>query len=512
MSGSRIEYALKNFAFGTLSNVAVALLNFVSRTVFVYTLGETYLGISGLFTNVLGMLSLADLGIASAVSFSLYKPLAEKDEAKIQAIIQFYKYAYRMIAVIVGIIGLTLIPFLKVIVKGGESVANLPLIYAFYLFNTVTSYLVSYKATILSADQKNYRLTNINTAIKTVSILLQILQLLIYKNFIVYLLVDLMVQLAGKIYTNYYVNRCYSYLKEKPKYKLDSAERRTIFSKIKALAVHKIGDVSINQTDNIITSAFINVTTVGLVSNFVMVINVVNTFINSFFSSATAGFGNLIAKEDEQARYRVAKAYDFLGFAFYGWSAIVLYFCLKPFVTIWLGPERLIDDTTIALLCVNYYLTGARVPLANVKIAAGIYEQDQWVPLVQSATNIVVSVVGAKYLGLQGVYLGTFVSSMWPNIIRPIIIYKHVFCRNSRSYFQSYILRIGFLLINVMVIKIIVESMAIKSMILCLAVSLLVSAVVPAIGILACSYHTEEFQYIKGLISQICNRLKKRGA
>ena len=166
MGESRIQYAAKNFAWGTFSNIINSILGFFSRTVFVYTLGETYLGVNGLFSNILGLLSLAELGIGSAISFSLYKPLAEHDTKKLQAIIHFYKTAYRFVAIVIAAVGLCIVPFLKYIIKGAEGIENTQLIYCIFLFNTVSSYLISYKSTILAADQKNYLLTNINIIVK----------------------------------------------------------------------------------------------------------------------------------------------------------------------------------------------------------------------------------------------------------------------------------------------------------------------------------------------------------
>lgn len=505
MKTSRTEYALRNFASNTMSTAVNALLSFISRTVFVYILGETYLGVSGLFTNILGVLSLAELGVASAVSFSLYKPLAESDSKKVGAIINFYRNIYRVVALVVTFIGLAVIPFLNIIVKEANGIANLRLIYLLYLFNTVTSYLISYKATILTADQKDYFVVTINTIIKAIIMVIQIALLIHFRDFVIYLVAEIVIQFIGKIYINKFVDKQYPYLRAN-KEKLSEDERKIIFRKIRALAVHKFGDVSINQTDNIITSAFISVTTVGLVSNFVMIINVVNAFVRSFFNSATAGFGNLIATETAETSYRISKAYDYLGFLFYGWSAVVLYFCLIPFVTIWMGESRLVDAITVALLCINYYFTGARTPLANVKIAAGIFEQDQWVPFVQAVTNIGVSIICAKYWGLKGVYIGTLVSSMWPNIVRPIIIFKYVFQRSSADYFKRYFSRIVFLFLIACSIGMILKLFWSTNAFFNLLLSMLTSSVICGVALLWISKDKEEAAYLFSIVKKVLGK------
>lgn len=508
MRGSRIEYALKNFASSTVSNVVNAVLGFAVRTVFVYTLGETYLGLNGLFINVLGILSLAELGIGSAINFSLYRPLAENDIPQIQAIINFYKTSYRIVAVVVMLIGVALMPFLKYILKGAEGIPNVYIYYLIFLANSCSSYLVTYKSTVLSADQRNYVLVNINMVIKSSVAIVQIVILLVNHDYLLYLMTDFVFQLIGKMYINHFVNRKYPFLKGRNDQNLSKKDRDVVYSKIKALLMHKIGNVSINQTDNIITSTFINVTAVGLVSNFLMIIKMVNTFVQSFFISATAGIGNLIVTENQQTRYRIAKGYDLFGFIFYGWSAMVLFFSLTPFVALWLGEERLIDEITIALLCLNYYLTGVRVPLANVKSAAGMFEQDRMVPLIQTIVNIVVSIVGVKCWGLKGIYIGTLISSMFPNIIQPMIVYKHIFRKSSKEYFITYVKRIIFLLCNVILIKSILRMCVISNEYGNFILVFAVSATVPLLSMVAFLRKTEEFRYVEGIVFSTIEKLK----
>ena len=299
---SRTAYAMQNFAWSIMGTLVKALLAFASQTVFIYTLGSVYLGVNGLFTNILGMLSLAELGIGGAISFSLYKPLAEHDTKKIRQIINFYRSAYRMVAASVTVVGVAIIPFLNVIIKDADGIEHVRLIYSIYLFNTVTSYLLTYKTTLLSADQREYIITNINTVIQVATSVLQITVLLIYKNFIVYLLIGALVQFVGKAVQNYATGRYYPYIREKNNEQLPEADKKIIYTKIKGMMVHKLGDVAINQTDSIITSAFVNIASVGLVSNFTLIINFVNSMISSFFSAAVAGLGNIVATETPEKR------------------------------------------------------------------------------------------------------------------------------------------------------------------------------------------------------------------
>lgn len=509
-SKSRKLYALKNIIWETFGNTLNTILNFISRSIFIYTLGTTYLGINSLFTNILGMLSLAELGMGSAISFSLYKPLAENDYSKIRALTNFFKKAYRIIALIVTIIGITIIPFFKYILNGAENIDNIIPIYLIFLFNTVTSYFVVYKSTIFSADQKNYIITNIDNVAKTIIAILQIIFLLIFKNFMIYLIIDCIIKLLSKFYLNFMVNKNYPYIKKLENEKLSKSDKEQISTKIKALMFHKIGEVSIYQTDNIITSAFINVQTVGLVSNFTMIINLVNKYIVSFLNSFTAGLGNMIATEDSSKCKQIFEKYDFLCFWFYYLTSICLYFLLSPFIVIWLGNDKVIDNTTIFILCLNYYITGLRVSLANIKSAGGVYEQDKWSPIIQSILNIGISIVGAKYLGLVGVYIGTMVSSIVPTITRPYVVYKYIFKSSSKLYFIGFFKRLFITLVTIFILNKIILLFQFSNKILEFISIGFICVILTTIIVFIVYHSTEEFKYVINIMKNIIKKIFKK--
>lgn len=512
MEESRVKNASRNFLSSALGNIINLILSFICRTIFIRFLGTGPLGVNSLFTNILGMLSFAELGIGSAISFSLYKPIAEKNEEKISAIINFYKYAYRIVACVVVTAGIILIPFLKYIVKGVDSV-NINLIYLIFLFNTVSSYFITYKTTLISANQKEYILTNTESIRKMMTNIIQIGVIIKFKSFVLYVVTDSISLLISKIYLNIKTERMYPFLKQYKNEKIDDKTKKGILNKIKALIYHKVGEVSIYQTDNIITSAFINTNIVGLVSNFTMIIDYVNKFMLSFFNSAVAGLGNIIATEKKEKQLEISKAYDLLGFIFYGWSTLCLCFLLKPFITLWIGSDKLIDDATILLLCISYYLTGIRVPLGNVKAAAGIYEQDKWVPIIQSVTNIVISIIGVKILGLKGVYIGTIISGLVPCLIRPVIVYKYVFSTSPVQYFEEFFKRLILMNFLILILTLGFSKTAINNLILCMMVYFIIITIVFGILIIFFYKNTNEYKYLKEkfiiTIKKVKNKWKK---
>ncbi|MBQ3325776.1 teichoic acid transporter [Candidatus Saccharibacteria bacterium] len=500
MTENRIKKAEKNFVSSTIFNVINLLTTFALRTLFIYFLGIEYLGVNGLFANILGMLSLAELGVSSAIAFSLYKPLAGGNKDKIRQLVRFYKKAYRVIALIIMALGLALIPFLHLIVNGVENVSDLYLIYILFLANTVFTYFISYKSILVTADQKEYIVNNTNTIAKVITTILQSIILVVFRNYILFLIIELAVSVLSKLYINHQVNKTYPYINDKDKVELPQDEKKTIFRKIRALFLHKIGEVSIYQTDNILTSILINTETVGLVSNFTLIISNVNKFIVSFFNSAVAGLGNVIAVDSVEKRLKVAKRYDFISYCFYSWSATCLYFLLGPFISLWIGSDKMIDYGTICLLCVNFYMTGMRVALTNVRNAAGIFEKDKWVSIIQAVTNIAISIILAINLGLVGIYLGTFISGLIPSIIRPYKVYKYVFMTSSRQYFLEYIKRIVLLSVAVIGLQLAFSVIPFSSAIVEIIAKLTTVSIVIPLMIVAFYHGRDEFCFTKGLI------------
>lgn len=511
---SRLENTSKNFVYSFLYTVLTAVTSFVSRSIFIYTVGVNYLGANSLFTNILSMLSLTELGLSSAICFSLYAPLAKNETDTIKSIMRFYKMAYRVIAAVITVIGMSLIPFLDNLIKDPGDIQHIPFIYMIFLYNTVISYLFTYKTTLLSADQKGYVMTNVNMVINIVTVVIQTVVLLIWKNYFIYLCLGAVINTAQWFFINRIIFDIYPYLKDKDVLPLSSMERKTISTNVKAMVFHKVGDLCINQTDNLIISSFIGIAVVGKYNNYYMIINIINKFAQSIFNAATASLGNLIATESYERRYEVFKRYNFLGFWIFSWTGLCLYVLLTPFVKLWLGEEFIIDNFTIALVMINYYLVGMRVTVGNVKMAAGLYAQDQWVPIVQSVINLIVSIVGAMKLGLAGVFLGTVVSSISiPCWYRPVIVYKYVFRKPVREYFSKYVIYMSVTIVNIWLVmavnRYIVVSLAL-SQILKFLILAVVCVILPNGIIIALFHKTEEFRYLMDLIRGLLIRRFRR--
>ncbi|HHV10180.1 MAG TPA: oligosaccharide flippase family protein [Clostridiales bacterium] len=505
----RIEFTAKNFFWSTISSVVSAVLGFVSRTIFLSSLGIEYLGLNSLFINVIAMLSLSELGIGVAINYSLYKPIAENDIERIKSLMHFYKRAYRYIGCIVTGIGLGVMLFLPYIVKDSGGIRNLYVIYLIFLFNAAYSYLFSYKRTLLAADQKTYRLTMIDMVVNMATATLQMLMLLLFKRYLIYLLISVGIGIIQNIYINRYINKTYPYLLDKQIARLSKKDRSGLMKNIKALMLHKIGDLCVFQTDSIIISSFINITMVGVISNYTLLINTVNRFVSNAINAANASLGNIIAVENSEKQKAIFRKYDFLAFWIYSWSALCFYFLINPFITLWLGNSMVLDQRTVGMALINFYILGRRLPIDNIKSAAGAYRQDKYVPMIESLINLVSSIIAVRYLGVFGVYLGTFLSSILPAVYKPMVVYRHVFHSDVREYFLSYMKYALVLMANVLVVSLFIRFLVPAEVtVASFVVRGLTCLVLPNLFMYAIYRRTEEFKYIINLLTIIT--LKRR--
>lgn len=438
----RVQKAAKNIFFGYISNFMILILGFWQRDVFIRVLGETLLGVNTLYADILSVLSLAELGVGTALNYSLYKPVANRDYEKIKSYMRLYKKAYLTIACVIAVIGLAVSPFLPLLIKpesrSGIAVRELVIYYLIFLFNTVSTYFVAYKYSLVNAEQKDYIQTNITTITKIVTVCFQIIVLNITRSFFLYLLTHAVIELLQKIAVSIYLNRLYPYLRERNVEKLTKEETDVVVTKSKALMFHKIGDVARLQTDSIIITYFIDVASVGFVGNYNYIITYGANFINLIFNSVISGLGNLVATESKEKQYSIFKVYRFFACWLYGFAAVGFWLLLTPLVAgLWLDESWKLGQAVLSLILVDFYFKGGRVVLLNYKIAAGVFEQDRYLSIIQGGVNLVISIIGAKYIGLAGVYIGTVISGVMANLIRPVIIYRDCFSRSAWAYFKD---------------------------------------------------------------------------
>lgn len=436
---SRTENSLRNVRFGLLSQAAAILANFFARGVFVSVLNQGYLGLEGTFSSILSMLSLAELGVGTAITYSLYKPLAENNQREIIALMQLYRKVYWCIGAVVALLGVLLTPALPFIIKDIPDIPNIQLIYLIFVANSALSYFFVYKQSIIIADQKKYLESLYHYGLYTLMYLGQTAILVITRNYYCYLGIQLLTTIARNILLSRKANQLYPYIKQAKPEKLNAEVKSTIIRNTKAMVAHRIGGVVVLGTDNLLISFFVGAVSVGLYSNYRMVTNGLSTVYGVIFNSLTASVGNLGATEGKQRALEVFQRVDFAGRWLYGFSAVCLVILFNPFITLWLGSDYLFNQQLVCLVALNFYVTGMRQPVLTFRNAYGLYWYDRYKPLFESVINLVASIALAIPFGIAGILLGTFVSTMttcfW---VEPYVLYKYELEKPVKTYFISY--------------------------------------------------------------------------
>lgn len=440
MKSERKKSSFKNMITAVSSNVLTIIVGLVAQAIFIKILGSEYLGLNGLFSNVISMLGIVELGMGSAIIYNMYKPIAEEDHEKIKSLMQFYKKSYRIITLIISIIGIMIIPFIKYIVDI-ESITvdiNVYLVYILFLLETICSYILSYKRSMLYADQKEY-ITNIIHIGYTILVNTMQLTFLYFTNdYYLYLIIKVMMRLVENIVISSYVNRRYSYLLDNNVTKLDSKTEKDIFQKIRALFFHKIGTFIVSGTDNIIISKYLGLVTVGLYSNYYMIINAVQTVINHIIQATRASVGNLLVTESKTKQFDIFNKIRFVNFWISCFSSICIFVIMDSFITIWIGYKFVLPTKVLLVLVINFFIVSSRSTYGAFKEAAGIFYEDRFVPIIESLLNIVLSIIFVKKFGLMGVFMGTIGSGLvlWCYSY-PKYVYNKLFGRKISDYMKE---------------------------------------------------------------------------
>ncbi len=507
----RSANSIKNAIIAIITNMLTIFIGFFAQKVFIHTLGNEYLGINSLFNNILSMLSIIELGIGSAIIYNLYKPIAENDKEKIKSLMLFYKISYRIIALIVFILGVCLIPFLKNIVGEIQIHESIILIYLLFLCDTVVSYLLSYKRSVLYANQKTYITNVVHIAYIVLMNLCQIVILYTTKNFILYLLVKIVFRILENVVITLIANKSFPYLKEKNVEKISNELKRNIKIKVKGLMYHKIGGYVVLGTDNIIISKFFGIVTVGLYSNYNLIINAVNNLFSQVFSSITASVGNLLICNDENKSYQTFRRMLFLNSWIYAFVTAGILCIIEPFIILWIGEQYLLKRMVLIVLVINCYIQGMRKTSNTFKEAAGIFYQDRYVPLVESIINIIASIIFLKLFGLSGVFMGTITSSLILFFYSyPIYVYEPLFKRKYVNFILEHLYYLIITIFSVSITYIIINTIVIENVLVQLIVNTVIVVIVPNLIYFLIFRKKDEFIYYKDIVKNILNKINNK--
>lgn len=504
---SRVQSSIRNVYFSLITQFVTIVLNYACRYVFIKKLSEEYLGVNGLFSNILTVFSLAELGIGSAIVYAMYKPIADNNIKKIKAYMAFYKKCYSIIAIVILILGLILLPNLSFFIKGDTYIPHLKIIYLLYLADSVFSYLFVYKTAILNSMQENYICNLYQTICKVIMSILMIISLIVFRNFIIYLIIQVMFKLITNILISRKADEKYPYIKNTVGCNLSKKEEKTIFKNVYALFCNQIGNVLINGTDNIIISKYVGLIAVGLYSNYYLVTSTLSNFIGQVFNAIVASVGNLAAEKDSEYVYGMFNKIHFINFVISAFCIVVLSCTINDFIAWSFGKKFVLNSFIVVVILINFYLLVMKNVVGTFKYALGIFLNDKYCTLIRAIINIVVSIILAKSFGIFGVFFGTFISDILTTFwYQPYILYKKGFSKSVSAYFKDFGIYTLISLIGIGVSLGIKFFINFDSLFLNIILDLFISSAVILLLILLMFHKSENFQFFYKII---INRFKK---
>lgn len=503
----RTRLAVNNIIWGMINKVLTLLLPFILRSILIYTMGNMYVGLGSLFTSILGVLNMAELGFGSAIVFSMYKPIAEGDDEKVCQLLSYYRKWYKIIGSVILIIGILLLPFLRTLIKGDvPQGVNIYVLYLIYLLNTVISYfLFAYKSSVLYACQRNDISSKVSMILAVLQNFVQAAVLLLFANYYIYIIIMPIITVIGNIVKAIIVDKYYPQYKCKGE--LDKKSIKIIHEKIKGLIYQKVGGVVLDSVDSIVISAFIGLSILGKYNNYFYIVSSVMGFMAIFMDVLCPSVGNSLVRETEEKNYRDFKKFNFMYVWITAWCSICLLCLLQPFVKIWLGEDMMLPMGLVVLMALYFYVHKWCDMSFVYQQAEGLWLETRFVPIIAAALNLTLNLVLVNYIGLYGILLSTIISIILVyDLGYAIVIFGKMF--SHENGLLNYILgQLKFAMIGIIcaIITIgITKNIIMDNQIVAFILKLGVCAIVPNIVYALLSMRTTEFKdsidWIKGFI------------
>lgn len=501
MKSSRVKNSFYNVSATLVEYFLKLVLVFITRTIFIKKLGSDYLGLEGLFTNIIQILSITELGLGSAITFSLYKPLFEKNYNKINLLMKVFKKCYFVIGLIIAVIGLIIIPFLPIIINSSVDFGNVYLIFFLYILQTLSTYwFLAYNEILLNADQKQYKAFMVNNIIIVIKFIMQLISLIVYESFLMFIISTIISNLLRNYLITRLVRKNYSYLNIKNDYKLDDDEKSTLVKNVVGMSMYRISSTVMNSTDNIIISIFISLNITGIYSNYLLIVSNLKLVLNTLFTSMTSSVGNLYAEGNKEKNELVFRRLSFLNFWFFGIASICLWCLLNDFIELWIGKDYIFDISIVFVIVLNFITDGLQRTVLIYKDACGLFWKGKLRPVFSAITNIVLSLVLVKYMGIFGVILASiisrFITTWW---FDPYLVYKNIFNKSPMSYYLKYFEYLLVVVLTAFFTKYILGFIVLNQMytlllkgVLCVIISCVIFCVLYS--------KTTEFKYFKVLL------------
>lgn len=491
----RTKNTIRNFIGGLINKGATLLLPFLMRYVIVIYLGKEYLGLNNLFASVLSVLNLAELGIGAALVYSMYKPIAKDDRKAICSLLSLYKKIYRIIGLIVLVVGLAIIPFLPFLIKDNVEVIDIKLLYLFFLADTVLSYLLfAYKNSLLMAHQRTDVSSNIGTIVNIALNVTQLVLLIAFRNYYVFIMVKPAFTVINNLVINWATNKMYP--DYKPNGIVAKQQRKEIMERVKALAGHKIGATVVTSADSFVISAFLGLDVLAIYSNYYYIAFFIISITAMFFSGMLAGIGNSLVTESQEKNYQLFKNVNFILSWIVSWCSVCLLCLFQPFMEAWMGEDMLLSNSSLLLIVLYYYSWQFRTTGLYFKDAAGLWQADFWKPYVSSLINIVLNIVLVNIIGINGVFISTIICMAVVNYPwETRVIFRDLFKRSSREYYLSELQNFVKAIVMCAVTFSLCMLLPVQHGIWCICFRFAICLIIPNLIFVLCSFKLKEFSY-----------------
>lgn len=502
---SRFANYSRNMFFAFVSQAITVVLGFVSRRVFVNELDAVYLGMSGLFSSILTVLSLSEMGVGTAIIYALYKPIKEFDNEKIKSLMALYRKVYWIIGVVILLLGGLITPALPQLVKEMPDIPEIYFIYLMFVLQSSIGYFFSYKISFLSATQKSYQVRFFDIITSIFQTILQIGSLLIFHNYIVYLAISIVCPFIKNVVVTIIVNKQYPFLKEKAS-KLSKEEEKGIRKNVLAMFIYKVSSTLSSTIDTILVSLFMGIVEVGIYSNYHLIISYSNQLFSTVLGTITPSLGNFFVSNDDEKKIRLLNTLQLVYYWLGTYLAVGLVVLFNPFIELWLGKEYLFSPAIVVALVVSVTLTNFQRPCALVRDANGLFWQGKLRPLAMSIINIVSSVIFVYWFGTIGVVLGTILAKLCTYVwYDPYIVAKHAFPINLKKYFLKYTLHWAALIGFATLCQFIQNATKLTG-VFGLIVGFVQVTIIVNVGFLLIYGRTDEFKYLLDLIKGVVNK------
>ncbi len=483
-----------------MGSIVLTVLQLINRSVFVNFLAEEYLGLNGLFYNILSVLSMSEMGIGTAMIFALYQPIGKGDTEKIKSLMRLYKRLYSLIGGFVMSVGLLITPFLSFFMKEMPNIPHIHLYFIMYVVDVGLSYFYTYKRSIIICNQEDYISSFSTMVTSVVTRLVQLMVLITTHNYFLFLLVQIIFTRLENILISKIADKKYPYLREKNIKQLDKEDTIEIKKNIFAMMTQKIGSVIVSGTDNLIISKILGLTILGFYSNYVLLLNTMNSLIGKVFHSITASIGNLVANKSKEEVENTFYNILFINFWIFSFASTCFCALFQPFIKLWVGEKFLLQNTAVWIFVACFYVNGMRQTVLAFRNATGIFWHDRYRAIVEAIVNLALSIPFTFYYGVGGVKLGSLIALLATTFwLEGYVLYHKYFEKESREY---QFLQLKYFLVTL--VQCVATSYLCNRVdngtVLCFALECLLCVLLSNGIIIVCFGRSDEFKYLCKLV------------